>query len=115
MVSRDIARLANAAHYRLHQAIDAFFFWTSHLAKAKFGLALGSFAEADGHLAAQTIFDEGGFVARTPYVPGIDADNREIAQQPFAAARSCDQVLRLVSAEAVEAVLRETRISGHVS
>src|SRR5258708_13243349 len=96
MFSRDIARFANAAHYRLHQAIDAFFFWTAHLAKAKFRLALGSFAEADGHLAAQTIFDEGGFVARTPCVPGIDADNREIPQLPFAAPRSCDSVLRLL-------------------
>ncbi len=88
--SREVSGFADAAHYRLHQAIDAFFFWAAHLAKAKFGLALWSFAEADGHLAAQIIFDEGGFVARTPRVPGIDAENREIAQLPFAAARSCD-------------------------
>ena len=63
----------------MRQAIEALFFGASDLAKAEFGFVFGSFAEADGHLPAQIIFDEGGFVARAPRIPRIDAENREIA------------------------------------
>src|SRR5712664_345631 len=39
------AGLADAADYRLRQAIDALFFRAAHLAKAKFGLTFWAFAE----------------------------------------------------------------------
>src|SRR5258707_14207471 len=69
------AGLADAADYRLRQAIDALFFRAAHLAKAKFGLTFWAFAETDRHLAAEIIFDEGGFVTGALLVPGVDAEN----------------------------------------
>src|SRR4029077_3977500 len=92
-----IAGFADAAHYRLRQAIDALFFRAAYLTKTKFGLAFWSFAETNGHLAAEIIFDEGGFVARALLVPGVNAENRQITELAFGAARSSDEILRLIS------------------
>jgi hypothetical protein len=85
-----VAGFADTADYGLGQAVDALFFGAAHLVKAKFGLALWSFVEADGHLPAQIIFDEGGFVARAPGVPCVDAENGEIAGLTFGATRARD-------------------------
>src|SRR6266849_6659098 len=101
------AGLANAADYRLRQAIEALFFRAAYLTKMKFGFAFWSFAETDGHLAAEIIFDERGFVARAPLVPGVDAENGEIAELSLGAARSGDQRLRLVSGGSGDAVQLE--------
>src|SRR5467141_1022773 len=84
------AGFADAADHGLRQAIDTLFFRAAHLTKTKFGLAFRSLVEADRHLATQIIFDEGGFVARTPGVPRVDAENRKIAGLSFGAARSGD-------------------------
>src|SRR5260370_34896228 len=84
------AGLADAADYRLRQAIEALFLRAAHLAKAKFGLTFWAFAETDGHLAAEIIFDEGGFVARAPLVPGGDAEHGEITGLSFGATLSSD-------------------------
>src|SRR5216684_3728003 len=88
----DFAGLADAAHHRLRQAIDTFFFRAANLAEAKFGFAFWSFVEADGHLAAQIIFDEGGFIARALLVPGVDAENGEVTRLSLRATRSGDQI-----------------------
>jgi hypothetical protein len=82
--------LADATYYGLRQAIDAFFFRTVHLTEAEFGLALGSFIDTDGHLAAEIIFDEGGFVAGALLVPSVNAKNGEIAGLPFGVPRPRD-------------------------
>src|SRR5260370_24225830 len=101
------AEFADAADHGLRQAIDTIFFRAAHLTKTKFGLAFQSLVEADRHLATQIIFDEGGFVARTPGVPRVDAENRKIAGLSFGAARSGDQILRFVSGGSGDAVQLE--------
>src|SRR6266851_403877 len=101
------AGLADAADYRLRQAIDALFFRATHLAKAKFGLTFWAFAETDRHLAAEIIFDEGGFVTGALLVPGVDAENGEITELSFGAARSSNQILRLVTGGSGDAVQLE--------
>src|SRR5216683_203906 len=101
------AGFADAADHGLRQAVDALFFRAAHLTKTKFGLAFQSLVEADRHLATQIIFDEGGFVARTPGVPRVDAENRKIAGLSFGAARSGDQILRFVSGGSGDAVQLE--------
>src|SRR5260370_1682017 len=50
------AGLADAADYRLRQAIDALFFRAAHLATANFGLPFWAFAEAQLRLAPGIVF-----------------------------------------------------------
>src|SRR5207245_11311225 len=101
---RDIPRFANAAHDRLRQMIDAFFFRAVHLTKAEFGFALWTLIDSDGHLAAKIVFDEGSFVTSALLIPGVHAKNREIAGLAFGVAGARDQILRLVSGGAFHAV-----------
>src|SRR4029077_4169703 len=98
------AGFAEAADDRLRQAIDALFFRAADLAETKLRLTFWSFVKAHGHLTTQFIFDEGGFVARTPGVPGVHAENGKIAGLSFAATRSGDQILRLVPGGSSDAV-----------
>jgi hypothetical protein len=87
---RDIARFANAPHYRLRQMIKAFLFRTAHLTKAELGFALWSLIDSDGHLAAQIIFDESSFVTGALLIPGVHAKDGEIAGLSFGVARARD-------------------------
>ena len=80
MSGKSLARFANTVNNCLVQAIDAFFFFSIHHAKAKFGLTFGTFANANGQLAAQIILDERGFVSGFPPIPGVGAEGREIAR-----------------------------------
>lgn len=80
---RDIAGFADAPDYGLRQVINAFLFRAVHLTKTKFRLAFRSFVDSDRHLTAEIVFDEGSFVTRALLVPGIDAEDGEIAGLPF--------------------------------
>src|SRR5712675_2387670 len=84
--------------------IDPFFFRTVHLTEAKFGLALWSLIDSDGYLTAEIIFDKSSFVTSALLVPGVHAQNREIAGLPFGVAGARDQILRLVSGGTLHAV-----------
>jgi hypothetical protein len=108
------AGFADSADYGLRQVVGALLFCAFDLAEAEFGLALWSFVEADGHLATQIIFDEGGFVAGALGIPGVDADYGEIAGLAFGAASSGDDILRLISAGVCDAVQLEPGDGAHV-
>src|ERR1700730_11695318 len=108
------AGFADAAHYGLRQAVDALFLGGIHSAEAEFGLVLRAFAEVDGHLAAEIIFDEGGFVAGALLVPGVNAQDGEVARLAFGVARSGNQVLRLNSRGRGDAVQLEPGNGAHV-
>jgi len=99
-----LAGFADPADHSLGHAIEALFFCALHLGEAKLRLALGALVEADGHLAAEIIFDEGGFVASALLIPGVDAEGGEIAGLAFRAARSGDEILRLGSGRSVDTI-----------
>src|SRR5712675_572301 len=87
--------------------IDPLFFRAVHLTEAKFGLALWSLIDSDGYLTAEIIFDKGSFVTGALLVPGVHAQNREIAGLAFGIAGARDQILRFVSGGAFHAVQLE--------
>src|SRR6267154_3475033 len=84
--------------------INAYFFRTVHLTKAELGFALGSLIDSDGHLTAEIIFDESSFVTGALLVPGVHAENGEIARLPLGVACTCHQILRFVSGGTLHAV-----------
>src|SRR6266481_8676946 len=104
MLSGSFIRFADTANNRLDQMIDAFFFLSVQHAEAKLRCVLRPFADANGQLSAQTILDKGGFVPASLYVPGVNAQGREIADLPFRSARGSQKVLRLVARRVAHAI-----------
>src|SRR6266566_4737893 len=78
-LARRFAALTNSADNRLNQPVDTLLFVAAHRAKTKLRLVLGAFADANGHLAAQIIFDERSFVAASLCIPRVDTKRGEIA------------------------------------
>src|SRR5207248_7743682 len=72
--------------------------------EVKFGLVFGTLAEADRQLAAELVFDEGGFVAASLCKPGVNAQGGEVTWLTFRPARRSKKVLRLVAGGIWDAV-----------
>src|SRR5438132_3968533 len=109
MLSGSFIRFADAANNRLDQMIDAFFFFSVHQAEANLRCVLRPFADANGQLSAQIILDEGGLVPALLYVPGVNAQGREVAGLAFRTARGGQKVLRLVTRRVTDAIQLEPR------
>src|SRR6266566_2428962 len=108
-LARRLPALTNSADNRLNQPVDALLFVAAHHAKTKLRLLLGAFADANGHLAAQIIFDERSFVAASLCIPRVDAKRGEIAGLALGSAGGGNQILWLVARRVADAVEFEPR------
>src|SRR5580698_9760935 len=108
------AGFADAADHGLDEAVGAFFFVGADGVEFELGIAFGVFAEENGQRAAQIVFDEGGFVASFPGVPGVGAQRGEIAGLAFGAFRSGDEVLWLFAGGIGDAIELKPRDGANI-
>src|SRR6266849_581569 len=90
--------VAHTPHNGLAELIEALLVSIlAHGGEAKLQIATGGLAHADGRVAAEVTFHEGGLVALSPGAPGVNTDHLEVAGLALAAAGPRDQILRLLA------------------